>query len=170
MTDFPGSCRNAREPVSPAGDRYLRPRNLWRKCQRASSDRYISSTAKALPNWSKGIGRSGSESSSWTVSIQDFINRSASFPEFTFADASKIEALIDIGMTISENDAEQAYDYRSNFVHGQILQGRNIGDQVKESYGPLETLLRLLVRRSIEDRNFANRFELETAIDAAYPI
>ena len=66
--------------------------------------------------------------------------------------------------------AEQAYDYRSNFVHGQILQGRNIGDQVKESYGPLETLLRLLVRRSIEDRNFANRFELETAIDAAYPI
>jgi hypothetical protein len=76
----------------------------------------------------------------------------------------------DIGITVTEDTAEQAYDYRSNFIHGQVLQGQNIGEKVKESYAPLETLLRLLVKKSIADQRFRSRFESATTIDAVYPV
>jgi hypothetical protein len=76
----------------------------------------------------------------------------------------------DVGMTITEDESGDAYDYRSNFIHGQVLQGQNIGEKVKESYGPLETLLRLVVKKSIEDPTFSKRFESESTIDAAYPV
>jgi hypothetical protein len=76
----------------------------------------------------------------------------------------------DIGMTVTEENAEEAYDFRSNLVHGQVLQGQDIGEKVQESYERLETLLRLLVKKSIEDQTFASRFEPEATIDAAYPI
>jgi hypothetical protein len=76
----------------------------------------------------------------------------------------------DVGITVTEDSAEQAYDYRSNFIHGQVLQVQNIGEKVKESYAPLETLLRLLVKKSIADQRFASRFESATTIDAVYPV
>jgi hypothetical protein len=76
----------------------------------------------------------------------------------------------DIGMTVTEENAEEAYNFRSNLIHGQALQGQDIGEKVQESYGRLETLLRLLVKKSIEDQTFASRFESEATIDAAYPI
>ena len=76
----------------------------------------------------------------------------------------------DIAMTVTAENAEAAYDFRSNLIHGEVLRGQDIGEKVQESYGRLETLLRLLVKKSIEDRPFARRFESEATIDAAYPI
>jgi hypothetical protein len=76
----------------------------------------------------------------------------------------------DVGVTITEAAAKEAYDYRSNFVHGQLLQGDNISEKVQESYLPLETLLRLLIKRSIAEPQFASRFESESAIEGAYQV
>lgn len=76
----------------------------------------------------------------------------------------------DVGVMITEDAAKEAYEYRSNFVHGQLLQGQNISEKVQQSYLPLETLLRLLIKRSIADSHFASRFESESAIEAAYPV
>jgi hypothetical protein len=76
----------------------------------------------------------------------------------------------DVGVTITEAAAKEAYDYRSNFVHGQLLQRDKISEKVQESYLPLETLLRLLIKKSIAQPQFASRFESESAIEAAYPI
>jgi hypothetical protein len=76
----------------------------------------------------------------------------------------------ELGMTVTKENAAEAYDYRSNFIHGQTLQGQDIGEKVKESYEPLETLLRLLVKRSIEDQQFGRRFESQASIEATYPV
>ncbi len=63
----------------------------------------------------------------------------------------------------------EAYNYRSNFVHGQVLQGQNISKKVQDRYVHLETLLRLMVKQCIGDPQFASRFETETAINAGLP-
>lgn len=76
----------------------------------------------------------------------------------------------DLGITITEDEAKESYDYRSNFVHGQSLQGQDISEKVQDSYIHLETLLRMMVKQCIADAGFASRFETEAAINAAYPI
>ncbi len=76
----------------------------------------------------------------------------------------------DLGIAITEDEAKEAYDYRSNFVHGQLLQGQDISEKVQDSYIRLETLLRMMVKQCIADAQLASRFETEAAINAAYPI
>jgi hypothetical protein len=76
----------------------------------------------------------------------------------------------DLGIAITEEEAKEAYDYRSNFVHGQFLQGQDISEKVQDSYIRLETLLRVMVKQCIADLQFAGKFESEAAINAAYPI
>jgi hypothetical protein len=76
----------------------------------------------------------------------------------------------DLGVSVTEDEAKEAYDYRSNLVHGQFLQGQDISKKVQDSYVHLETVLRLIVKRCIADTQFASRFETEAAINAAYPV
>ncbi|MEO6806996.1 MAG: hypothetical protein ABI286_11430 [Edaphobacter sp.] len=76
----------------------------------------------------------------------------------------------DVGMIVSEEQAREAYSYRSNLSHGQRLQGNDIERQTRSSYEMLETLLRKLIKKAIDDQVFSGRFESETTIDAAYPI
>jgi hypothetical protein len=76
----------------------------------------------------------------------------------------------DLGVSIAEDEATEAYDYRSNFVHGQFLQGQSISKKVQDRYVHLETLLRLMVKQCIGDPQLASIFEPEAAINAAYRI
>jgi hypothetical protein len=76
----------------------------------------------------------------------------------------------DVGMSVSEESAKEAYSFRSSLSHGQRLPEHDIGRQVRDSYAMLETLLRRLIRKAIEDPSFASRFESTASIDDAYPI
>ena len=76
----------------------------------------------------------------------------------------------DIGMSVSEASAKEAYSFRSNLSHGQRLEGHDIERQTRDSYVMLEELLRRLLKLAVTDQTFASRFESESSIDAAYPI
>lgn len=65
----------------------------------------------------------------------------------------------EVGMEVPEVFAEKVYDHRSSVLHGKGLQEQAISREFKEMFEILETLLRKLVRKCIEDSSFSNRFE-----------
>jgi hypothetical protein len=71
-------------------------------------------------------------------------------------------------MVISEDVAREAYTYRSNLVHGQSLKCEDTS--FREMSEMLETLPRKAVKKAIEAKSFAARFESEASIDLAYPV
>lgn len=74
----------------------------------------------------------------------------------------------EVGLTVSENCARKAYEYRSSLVHGQGLDGQSIDQEFSEIYEIVETLLRKLVRKCIEDSSFSKCFESKESIDAYF--
>jgi len=75
----------------------------------------------------------------------------------------------EVGMEVPEVFAEKVYDHRSSVVHGKGLQEQAISREFKEMFEILETLLRKLVRKCVEDPGFSRRFDTESTIDATYP-
>jgi hypothetical protein len=76
----------------------------------------------------------------------------------------------DAGMDVSEDVAGQAYEYRSSLVHGQGMLPQEIDNQFIEVYGIVETLLRRIVRKCVEDPSFSSHFEGVEAIEKMYPL
>jgi hypothetical protein len=76
----------------------------------------------------------------------------------------------DVQTNISEDTARQVYNFRSCLSHGQRVRGEDIQKQFAANYAAMETLLRRLIRRGIEDNSFSARFESAASIEKAYPI
>jgi len=67
-----------------------------------------------------------------------------------------------------ETKAEQAYDYRSRLVHGQLL--RDLKEYDAELYIGMEEILRKVLKLSIISNSFAKVFSSEASIKKRWPI
>jgi hypothetical protein len=78
----------------------------------------------------------------------------------------------EVGITITEAQAEEAYDVRSRLAHGLSLLASGPGappaSQVK-LHDLIEDILRLAVLKSMRDAAFADIFRDENSIRSRYP-
>ena len=76
---------------------------------------------------------------------------------------------IDVGAgTITKNQAEEMYEFRSSLAHGQGLGG--ITSEKKELYGKMEDVLRLTIQKSILEESFRDFISNPDEIRKAWPV
>jgi len=73
----------------------------------------------------------------------------------------------EVGMPVSKTCLGKAYGYRSSVVHGQE---QGINAKFNKLSEVVETLLRKIVRKCVEDLSFSRHFENVEAIQKMYPL
>lgn len=71
-----------------------------------------------------------------------------------------------VGVTWTEQDAEQAYELRSDVAHGAKVTG---GNNYLPLYAVMETLLRESLKKALLEAPFQALFAADAAVEAAFP-
>lgn len=97
--------------------------------------------------------------------LEALVNTSSDYATAQFT--KRIELISrEVGMPVSKTCLSKAYGYRSSVVHGQE---QGINAKFNKLSEIVETLLRKIARKCVEDLSFSSRFEDE-AIEKMYPL